>query len=377
MGAYNGNYSRSNDPEAMFDEQDRYVAALHRPGTPVVDADVNQRGFSVFTQMRRIIENAIGNGSPNNGFQIAESSSTNINNFEIRGGDGTDDGAGRLFQSGFTCMLKSDTEYSDGVFAALQAKLNPQITALAATVLTDSTANWAVNEHAGKTLTPNISSPGTTFTILSNTATTITVTAGDMTVGASINDFYRIELSTPSGADRDDEVYLDIFLDEVDDTEDTDLVHTDLTPNQSAAFRLVIRQFIRVKEGGTTPAGHVDLDGRQHYTVHLATLNRLDGDNTVTTAMIVDQRDTVQPGGAKQLKHVIQNVTSNGQTVFDLGEEADGPFLLYINEVPYSNLWGWFTVSTTTFPNDTWTWQDLGAIGQLSTGDRLMFSYFV
>lgn len=296
MGANTGSYTRSGDPEAMFDESNLYLQLLQQQGKAAVDADFNDAAYSMVAQMRRLIQNTIGDRTPNNGFRIDQSGVTTTNNFTIKGGDGTDDGAGRIFVSGFPCMLKDDVEYSDGSADANQRKLMPQVTGVpSALILVDSTANWTVNEHAGKTLTPDVDIPATTYTILSNTATQITVTAGDLTADTAPQKFYRIELSTPGG-NRTDEVYLDCFLDEQDEIEDPNLIHTDLTPSQEAAYRLVLRQFIRVKEGAATPAGHTDLDGRVHFTLHIATINRLSADATVTTAMLVDERNTFTPG---------------------------------------------------------------------------------
>jgi hypothetical protein len=281
----------------MFDEERRYLALLTRPSTPVVDADQNDASFALVHQLRRVTQHGVGEGHPvgNDGFEVVQSASPS-NNFTIKGGDGTDEGAGRLFAHGFPCVLNDDVEYT-GAFDARMRRVMPQVTSVSTLVLTDSTANWIVGEHTGKTLTPDVENPGTTFTIASNTATTITVTAGDLTTATSAQKHYRIELSTPSPVNRTDEVYLDLFLDEADDVEDTNFVHTDLTPNQSAAFRLVLRQFVRVREGGAMPAGHVDLDGRQHFTVLLATLARVNGAAMILTAQITDERTVLTGGG--------------------------------------------------------------------------------
>ena len=65
MGANQGNYTRSGDPEAMFDEELRYLAGLMQAAVPVVDADLNDMNYALVAQLRRVIENAIGDGSPN------------------------------------------------------------------------------------------------------------------------------------------------------------------------------------------------------------------------------------------------------------------------------------------------------------------------
>ena len=314
MAANTGNYTRAGNPEAMFDEQNLYLQLLQQSGKAAVDADFNDAAFSMVAQMRRLIQNTIGDRTPNNGFRIDQSGVTTTNNLTIKGGDGTNEGAGRIFVSGFPCMLKDDVEYSDGSADVNQRRLMPQITGVpSALILVDSTANWTVDEHAGKTLTPDVDIPATTFTILSNTATQITVTAGDLAAATSPQKFYRIELSTPSGGARTDEVYLDVFIDEQDEVEDPNFIHTDLTPDQAAANRLVLRQFIRVKEGAATPAGHTDLDGRAHFTLKIATINRLDADATITTAMLVDERNAFVPGTS------VLRVTE-----FDLAPSVDG-----------------------------------------------------
>lgn len=66
-------------------------------------------------------------------------------------------------------------------------------------------------------------------------------------------------------------------------------------------------------------------------------------------------------------------VTANEAThVVPLGVATTGPFFLVVNGIMYSSLEGFFVVSTTTLTNDTWTWQDLGAAGELKTTDRVL-----
>lgn len=53
--------------------------------------------------------------------------------------------------------------------------------------------------------------------------------------------------------------------------------------------------------------------------------------------------------------------------VISFGSAISGPFFIVVNGVMYSSLENWFVVTTTTFANDTWTWQDQGAPGQMKT----------
>lgn len=306
MGGISGNYSRGGDPAAMFDEENLYLDMMPQAGKPAVDSDFNDAALMRIHARRRIIEHGVGDGSPNNGFKIEQSLSP-ANNFVVRGGDGSADGAGRLFYKGWSCVLAADVEYS-AAYDARMRRIHPQVTAITPLTLEDSTANWTVNEHAGKTLTPNVENPGTTFTILSNTATVLTVSAGDLTAATDVRKHYRIELSTPSGGARVDRVYLDIFLDEADEFEDTNLVHP--AGINASANRWVLRQFVRVREGAAIPAPHVDADGRQHYVVQIATLNRLDGVANVLAAQIDDDRPLLTGGGSSLTVEELDGVPS-------------------------------------------------------------------
>jgi len=293
---YSGNYSRGGDPEAMFDEEKLYLDLLQQMGKPAVDADFNDGALSRITQLRRVVAQGVGEGSPNNGFEIAQAASP-ANNLKITGGDGTGDGAGRLFHSGWMALLFSDVDYT-GAYDARMKRIMPQVTAVTALTLTDSAANWVVNELAGRTFTPDIEVPGTTFVVVSNTATVLTIAAGDLTVATAVRKHYRIELSTAAGVPRTDTVYLDLFLDEADELEDPNFVHAGLVPPIAAANRFVLRQFVRVKQDGALPANYVDTDGRQHYLVTIATLLRPAGVANVLTAQITDTRVLLSGAGA-------------------------------------------------------------------------------
>lgn len=298
MAGYVGNYTRGGNPEAMYSEDKLYLEMLAQAALPAIDSDFNDMAFSRVRQLRRIIQNTIGDGAPNNGFKIAQSTIATSNNFKITGGDGTDDGAGRIYIKGFPCFLKADVDYS-GAYNALMTKVLPEVTGVTSSILTDSSANWVVNEHTGKTLTPDITVPGTTFTVASNTANTITVTSGDLTTATASRKFYRIELTTPGGTQRLDEVYLDVFIDEQDSIEDQNLVNMDLSPPTAGALRIILRQFIRVVEGGTTPAPWIDSDGRPHYPLKIASITRPASTAAILTGQLTDYRPTFTPGQAK------------------------------------------------------------------------------
>jgi len=282
MGVRNAVISRD-----IFDEEKEYVypIAQRGPNKPLVDADFNDGWESIATRIQRVMQ-IFGDGSPNNGFKIEESGVSNVNNFTVKGGDGTLDGAGRITEKGLLCLLKSDVEWNSLLSDA--DKIHDQSTGLTTTKLTNTGANWNTNELAGRLLVPNTAN-GTTFTIASNTATEITISAGDMTTVASAGDTYRVEPSTPSGV-RTDIVYLDIYLDEIDSDEDTNLKHP-LSGGSSftSCLRNKLKHIVKVRENSSTlpTSPTTDVDGNVHYYVKLATLTR-DANNTITASEIAD-----------------------------------------------------------------------------------------
>lgn len=296
-----GSYSRAGFHQ-MFDEAKRYVGMRLQQAVPAVDADFNDLSDSLFFQLRRVIQRSLGEGSPfgNNGFKIAEAAS-NPNNFRVTGGDGTAEGAGQLFIAGLPARLPSNVDY-----ISTSRDIHPQVTAVVPLVLTDDSANYVVNELAGRDLVPDIDFPGTTFAIVSNTANTITVGAGDLTAATTVDKFYRVNLTSPGGA-RTDEVYLDAFMDEESTAEDANLIHMLGGPPApyQGALRIILKQLVKVAESGVTPAASfVDGVGRRHFYTRLAVLSRTAG-APITAAMIADARGVVaRPGGTDLLASV-------------------------------------------------------------------------
>lgn len=290
MGAPTGSYSRN-----MFSEVKSYVMRSVQQGIPWVDADDNDAQQMHYQLMRRI-EEILGDGAVGDGFLCSQTGS--VNDFDVLGGDGTADGAGRFFLHGHQAHIFGSTTYRNDGSTEDGKSIHPRITALqynsgpGESLLTDSAANWGVNEHAGKTITPDITQSGSTFTIVSNTATQMTIT-GDITTVAQVGDNYRIELTTPSGSDRSDGVFLNVYIDEYDCTDDPNLVHT-LTTSVCAQLRYKMIQTLYVQEGAETFSDYVDSDGNQHFVFEVARLNRQDGVSTIDD--ITDLRPMLNDG---------------------------------------------------------------------------------
>jgi hypothetical protein len=273
MGADTGNYSR-----LMYNEEKNYVGTRTVQGIPWVDADSNDGDSSNVRQHRRI-EQLLGDGAVGDGFKCTGSGLNN--DFNVLGGDGTDDGAGRFFLKGLGCMLKAATTFKNNGATIGGQSLQPRVTSITynvgpnTTTIIDSAANWGVNEHAAKTLTPDITQPGSTYLVVSNTQRVMTVT-GDATAVAQVGDNYRIELKTPVGSDRNDGVYLNVYLDEYDCTDDPNLIHN-LTVQTCAQLRTKLIQALYIQEGAENFTDYVDGDGKQHYVFQIARIHRYDG----------------------------------------------------------------------------------------------------
>ena len=134
-----------------------------------------------------------------------------------------------------------------------------------------------------------------------------------------ITKYYRILLSTPGGL-RQDGVYLNVWTDEVDTSEDPTLYHQ-LGTAVEAQLREQLRQEIYVAEDaadrgtwdGYVSAGYTDLDGRAHYVYKLADLYRTATAN-ITAGMIIDQRTVFSPSGTIDLSKIIDLKVESQQT---------------------------------------------------------------
>jgi hypothetical protein len=206
---WDGNYSRF-----TFDEAKRYLMMLKEQGVPILDDELNLMQEISLTALRRTVQDAVGDGSPNDGCKIVGTGAAN--NFTIKGGGGAADTAGHYYVAGYLVALPSDTTYSG-------------------------------QEVAQATLT------------------------------------------TPGGA-RTDEVYLDVWLDEIDGTEDTGIVDPTLAVETSR--RLKLMWAVKVSEGGAVPPDYTDGNGIRHHTSWLATLART-ATAAIDAGMVTDRRKAI------------------------------------------------------------------------------------
>ncbi len=189
-----GNFSRD-----TLDRLKHYVGVRLQQGVPIVDADWNEQEDIRKYELQTFLKWFVGNGVPagNNGFNIT--SLADPNDFEITGGDGTADGAGRILVDGWDAIIESILRYSEQ------------------TLYNDATlaAEWGVDP-----LEP---------------------------------------LTTPS-ANRTDTAYLDIWEREVEATEDINLINPGI--GVETCVRNKREWAVRVAENATIPPviipeGHV------------------------------------------------------------------------------------------------------------------------
>jgi len=290
----------------MYDEARRYVLTVLQAGVPLVDADYNDQMLSLFTQLRRVVQTGIGDGSVGDAFKIQQYLPDPVNNFMVTGGqtlataaitiDATpkvtalpQPGPEGLFNKGHNAQLWASETYKVGTETA-PGSTKISTTAFPDDTLEDSAAQFVPGSLVGLTLVPDITVPANQYPIVANTANTIQAN-GTMVVVAGQN--YRVMMTTP-GANRKDLVYLDCYLDEINPTEDTNLKHQFDSMLIEAMFREKIIQTVLVQEGVTLPmsipTGWTDADGNAHVIVPLALFDRPAVNANITDAMITDLR---------------------------------------------------------------------------------------
>ena len=111
-----GDFSRQ-----TFDKLKHYVGVRLQQGVPIVDADWNEQEDVRKYELQAFLKWFVGNGVPagNEGFLITStadpddnSDSAGSNDFIIKGGDGTPEGAGRCLVEGWEVVNENDLLYT-------------------------------------------------------------------------------------------------------------------------------------------------------------------------------------------------------------------------------------------------------------------------
>lgn len=288
MGSSTANISRR-----LYDERKRYVQTVLQQGVPLVDADYNEAQESFYAQIRRAVQAALGDGAPGVAFKVEERREGGAlveNDLLVRGGYHPRSGPERLWVAGHGAALFEDVPWS------ASPEITPRSTGMTACELHDSAAFYEPDALVGRALIPNIANSGKRYEIVANTINSITVAEGEdlLADGARPGDPYRIALTTPS-EDRVDTVYVDAYLDEIDATEDPELLHT-FSTKLEAMRRLKLVQSVLVAEGTEPPAPTnpdeplVDADGNEHFILPIARVRREANNPRIENRMIEDLR---------------------------------------------------------------------------------------
>ena len=297
MGGFSGKYSRN--PFATFEEEKNYAFPLMQEGIPVTDDDENAGRLQLLHQFRRGNQLFGDYGTPNDGFQIKEATAP-ANDFKITGGgpSNTDiEAAGRFFMRGHQCVLMHDITYYNARSDISEQSIHPRITRVylngGNTVVEDSAANWVAAELVGRSVRIGT----TNRTIADNGVDWFTIT-GDHTGGVDpiLNlAYYILRLTPPVALTRDDGVYLNVYVDEYDENDDSTIEKQIGGVAVVAQLRAKIMQTLFVRQGVTALGelvDYVDSDGNQHYVSKLATILRTTS-NDITAAMITDHVPTI------------------------------------------------------------------------------------
>ena len=294
MGGITGKYSRS--PFTLVNEEKNYAYALMQEGIPVTDDDENAGRLQLLHQFRRGNQLFGNYGTPNDGFLIQEALSP-ADNFKITGGgpSNTDiEAAGRFFMRGHQCVLMHDVDYYNDLSDISKQSIHPRITRVywngaTHTVVEDSAANWVATELVGR----YVRIDGVNYTITSNGTASFEI-SGNHTAAISNLDYYILLLSIPGGA-RADGVYLNVYVDEYDENDDSTIEKQIGGVAVVAQLRAKIIQTLFVRQDVTTHGelvDYVDSDGNQHYVFKLATIART-ATASITTAIITNHAPTI------------------------------------------------------------------------------------
>lgn len=340
MGNFGGDYTV--DGGLVFDENRQMVTMLQQQKSPIVDVLLNTAFHAVYTQLRRLIQSTFKNGTPFGAFTI-EAMDVPYD-FKLVAGTGSYTASGlsdavdtvtstnvptgpaRFYVGGHVAILPADRDWKSASVVG-SPEIHSTITSMSADTIEDTSAFFGVlgASLVGKYVAVNIddtSSAANTpklLAITSYTATTLTldltqywyyntgsglyvsvpltaVTLSDIT---AVGNYYRIEPSNPGGA-RADSIYLDVYLDEMDSTDDP-IVQRAIggVPVHSANFGYVKQrlEWLEDYNGGTsTVAGkaaanniyeiRTDSDGNVHHRVLLAVIAKESGNGQINTADI-------------------------------------------------------------------------------------------
>jgi hypothetical protein len=271
-----GSYSNES-----YNQAKRYRLKFQK-GVPLADSEIFEVQSVNDGFLRQLVANNFPRGSStNDGFKVIESAFSSLNNFVIKGGDGTSENAGLLFVDGYILFLKSDIEY--------------------------------VNQNDTGALTDD-----------DYTKTNISAT---------------YPLTPPGVGTRTDTVYIDFYFAEVSalgtsEYTDASLIVSGIGTTTANRIRQV--QDIRVEQGSVSaPADFTDANGIFHRCIKIAEIERTTSPNIITS-MITDSRTLINSVKSySQGTTITDLIMSDGQAIGDSTHRVSSIFMASI--IDYSN----------------------------------------
>ena len=241
------------------------------------------------------------------------------NNFIIKGGDNTDDGAKAAWLGGLRALLYRNTDYNCTLNAPNEQDLfaiHHKATAIANNLVTDTASKYAVNALVGYEI--HIEGAGE-FTVTANTPSTITLAGfnpGDYGLTDASRPYYWIVLKAPvAGATQ--AVYLDVHIEDWGMAEDAELNHNPRGAPVEWARREVLIQRIFVNQNNEMPVvDYNDSLGRKHYVLKIGAIVRQAGDDAIPEVNDDNRED--QASSAQEI------FDARGFAHFEVGVDHNG-----------------------------------------------------
>ena len=335
-----------------FDWTKWYSQVVLQQGVPVDDSDWNElgdiqiiekiiRGAHVFGDMFLPASVANLQGEDNPGYQVQQATVT-TQNFKITGGWAMCKG---LLVPTTTGYPPIDHDYEDDTNLMGVG----EVTSVngGAVTISDDEMNWQTfHDLVGcRVKMTSGTESGNTFTVVAKTnATTLQLNS----VGAiAATDTYIVKppaLTTPSG-DRDDEVYLMVWIEGVGEIEDTVLTHPGT--GIASCYRKQIKWCVRVEEGGVTPSTpdihDVASAGSVRY-VKMALLERLNTNVNILTAMITPEPSSSKLSLGSRLPGLLVAEPSSQTAIFAATDKVQLTGTFYVGKGAGVDPTSFFTV---------------------------------
>jgi hypothetical protein len=281
-----------------------------------MDTDWNHAQMILVTALRRMAEWGLRSGPCAEGIGRV-SGGGYANDFIIEGGASSYEASPWYIVGGLPAAfpLAGTVRFGDTNNLTEKAFVHRRCTNLTNTRLTDTASKWGINKLAGRSVVLHNVTGLHAWTIVANGTNWADVAGGaNMLAFAAPGDRYYITTTQPVGANRDDTVWLDCYLDEIraplvgggapvgDPEVDSALNHNPGGATIECAVAWKVVQSLFVSHGGTSDISPtvvesvdgvytlVDTDNKTHYLAKLAILHRVDGLTSIFADHVEDKR---------------------------------------------------------------------------------------